>query len=207
MVKVRCAFCGRTLQPGSLRYVLMWKMFADYDGIIDLEDEKKHCREQDHAAFVDIFERRNERTQAHDRDRTDDDDSGVLRYVRVEFAGQLVSPDNELNGIALQAVGRGTVIDHVQVHHNADDGIEFFGGKASFKHALTTGIGDDNLDWTDGWQGRGQFLVAQQRAASYNVADNGIEADGALLVEDESGTLRRVISGDVSIRMLPDARD
>jgi hypothetical protein len=41
MVKVRCAFCARPLEPGSLRYVLMWKMFADYDGIIDLEDEKK----------------------------------------------------------------------------------------------------------------------------------------------------------------------
>lgn len=41
MGKVRCGFCGRPLEPGSLRYVLMWKLFADYDGIIDLEDEKK----------------------------------------------------------------------------------------------------------------------------------------------------------------------
>jgi len=41
MGKVRCAFCARHLEPGSLRYILMWKLFADYDGIIDLEDEKK----------------------------------------------------------------------------------------------------------------------------------------------------------------------
>jgi hypothetical protein len=41
MDKVRCGFCTRILEPGSLRYILMWKLFADYDGIIDLEDEKK----------------------------------------------------------------------------------------------------------------------------------------------------------------------
>jgi len=41
MSRVRCGFCARPLEPGSLRYVLMWKLFADYDGIIDLEDEKK----------------------------------------------------------------------------------------------------------------------------------------------------------------------
>ena len=58
------------------------------------------------------------------------DDSGVLKYVRVEFAGTLVSPENELNGIAFQGVGSGTEIDYIQVHMNADDGIEFFGGAA-----------------------------------------------------------------------------
>ncbi|MCB9694163.1 MAG: hypothetical protein H6736_20325 [Alphaproteobacteria bacterium] len=104
-----------------------------------------------------------------------DDDSGVLKYVRVEFAGTLVSPENELNGIAFQGVGRGTTVDYVQVHMNADDGIEFFGGTAEVKHVLVTGVGDDSLDWTDGWQGKAQFVVLQQ----YDDAsgDNGIEAD------------------------------
>ncbi len=104
----------------------------------------------------------------------DTDNSGVLSYVRVEFAGTLVSPDNELNGIAFQGVGSGTTIDHVQVHYNADDGIEFFGGAAEAKHIVTTGIGDDNLDWTDGWRGKVQYFVAAQ--ADDN-GDNGIEAD------------------------------
>ncbi|MGM0577441.1 MAG: hypothetical protein ACQEXJ_17080 [Myxococcota bacterium] len=102
------------------------------------------------------------------------DDSGVLRYVRVEFAGHPITEDNELNGIAFQGVGAGTTIDHVQIHMAADDGIEFFGGTAEWKHVLTTGISDDNLDWTDGWQGKGQFFVAQQYA---DAGDNGIEAD------------------------------
>jgi hypothetical protein len=102
------------------------------------------------------------------------DDSGVLRYVRVEFAGTLISPDNELNGIGFQAVGRATDIEYVQVHMNADDGIEFFGGTAEWKHVVVTGVGDDSLDWTDGWTGKGQFFVAQQYEDS---GDNGIEAD------------------------------
>jgi len=102
------------------------------------------------------------------------DDSGVLEYVRVEFAGTLLSPDNELNGIAFQGVGSGTVIDHIQIHMNADDGIEFFGGTAQAKHVLLTGIGDDSIDWTDGWQGKLQFAVAQQYEDN---GDNGIEAD------------------------------
>jgi hypothetical protein len=104
----------------------------------------------------------------------DGDDSGVMRYVRIEFAGRLFSPDNELNGLALQGVGSTTVLEHIQVHMNADDGIEFFGGAADIKYALITGCGDDSLDWTEGWRGRGQFIVAQQFADD---ADNGIEAD------------------------------
>ena len=102
------------------------------------------------------------------------DDSGVLRYVRVEFAGIEFSPDNELNGIAFQAVGSGTTVEHIQVHFNKDDGVEFFGGTVDVKRVLLTAAGDDSIDWTFGWRGRMQFAVVQQRADD---ADNGIEAD------------------------------
>jgi hypothetical protein len=104
----------------------------------------------------------------------DADSSGVLKFVRVEFAGNLISPDNELNGIAFQGVGSGTVVDTIQVHMAADDCIEFFGGTVSVKRVLCTGIADDNLDFTDGWVGNLQFLVAQQFD---DAGDNGIEAD------------------------------
>jgi len=103
-----------------------------------------------------------------------DDNSGTLRYVRVEFAGTEFSPDNELNGIAFQGVGRGSTFDYIQVHMNKDDGIEFFGGTADIKHVVLTNIGDDSLDWTFGWTGRVQFLVVSQRGDD---ADAGIEAD------------------------------
>ena len=106
---------------------------------------------------------------------TDDtDSSGILKYVRVEFAGTLVSPENELNGIAFQGVGSGTEVDYIQVHMNADDGVEFFGGTVGIKHVLVTGVGDDSMDWTDGWRGSAQYVVLQQYDDN---GDNGIEAD------------------------------
>jgi len=102
------------------------------------------------------------------------DTSGVMRYVRVEFAGTEFSPDNELNGIAFQGVGRGGSYDYIQVHMNRDDAFEWFGGTADIKHAIASNAGDDSFDWTFGWTGRAQFLAVTQRADD---ADNAIEAD------------------------------
>lgn len=103
-----------------------------------------------------------------------EDNSGILCYVRVEFAGIEFSPDNELNGIAFQGVGSGTVVDYVQVHFNQDDGIEFFGGTVNAKHLYCTGIRDDSFDRTDDWVGKGQFWVGQQCG---DAADNGFESE------------------------------
>lgn len=119
------------------------------------------------------------------------DNSGVLNYVRVEFAGTLISPENELNGIALQGVGSGTEVDYVQIHQNADDGIEFFGGTASAKHVLVTGQGDDSFDWTDGWVGNAQWVVLQQHEG---IGDNGIEADNNGDVNDATPRSNPTIS-------------
>jgi hypothetical protein len=102
------------------------------------------------------------------------DNSGTIRYVRVEFAGTEFSPDNELNGIAFQGVGRGGTYDYIQVHMNKDDGLEWFGGTADAKHVVITNAADDSTDWTFGWSGRLQFVVVSQRGDD---ADAGMEAD------------------------------
>lgn len=102
------------------------------------------------------------------------DSSGTLRYVRVEFAGTEFSPDNELNGIAFQGVGRGGSYEYIQVHMNRDDAFEWFGGTADLKYAVASNAADDSFDWTFGWTGRAQFLAVTQRGDD---ADNGIEAD------------------------------
>jgi hypothetical protein len=102
------------------------------------------------------------------------DNSGTLRYVRVEFAGVEFSPDNELNGIAFQGVGRGGTYEFIQVHMNRDDALEWFGGTADIKYAVASNAADDSFDWTFGWQGRAQFIAIHQRGDD---ADNGIEAD------------------------------
>ena len=105
------------------------------------------------------------------------DSSGVLKYVRVQFGGFRINDEDELNGIAFQAVGDGTVVDYVQVHANEDDGIEFFGGTVNAKHIVLTGIKDDSLDWTHGWDGKVQYLLAKQDPDAANDKERGIEAD------------------------------
>jgi hypothetical protein len=102
------------------------------------------------------------------------DNSGALRYVRLEFAGTEFSPDNELNGIAFQGVGRGGSYEYIQVHMNRDDAFEWFGGTADIKHAIASNAGDDSFDWTFGWTGRAQFLAVHQRSDD---GDWAIEAD------------------------------
>lgn len=102
------------------------------------------------------------------------DSSGVMRYVRVEFSGVEFSPDNELNGIAFQGVGRGSVFEYLQAHMSRDDGMEWFGGNPDLKHLVISNAADDAFDWTFGFSGRVQFVAVTQRGDD---ADNGIEAD------------------------------
>jgi hypothetical protein len=104
----------------------------------------------------------------------DAESCGVLKYVRIEFAGYEISQDNELNGLTLGGCGSGTILSHIQVHMGLDDGIEFFGGTANLKYALISRPGDDGLDWDRGWQGNGQFIIVHQGSDD---GDNGIEAD------------------------------
>ncbi len=102
------------------------------------------------------------------------DNSGKISYLRIEYAGFICATDDELNGLTLNAVGSGTKIDHVQCFKGADDGIEWFGGAAEVKYAISTGNGDDSFDCTHGWAGKGQFWVAHQDSES---GDRGFEFD------------------------------
>jgi hypothetical protein len=101
------------------------------------------------------------------------DNSGVLKYVRVEYAGKILGTDNELNGFSFNGVGSGTTLEYLQAYNGSDDGFEFFGGAANLKYAVSTGNEDDSFDWTHGWQGKGQFWVVEQMGKG----DRGIEAD------------------------------
>lgn len=116
------------------------------------------------------------------------DSSGVLRYVRVQFAGIKFTDEDELNGIALQGVGSGTVVDYVQVHRNADDGIEFFGGTVNARHLILTDIQDDSIDWTMGYSGGIQYALVKQLQDEAIETDRGMELDN--LEQDNDATPR-----------------
>lgn len=105
------------------------------------------------------------------------DNSGVLKYVRLEFTGGKVNATNELNGVAFQGVGNGTVVDFVHVHASDDDAFEFFGGTVNAKHLVATATGDDGLDWVMGYRGKIQYAVVQQWMRVSSNDPNGIEAD------------------------------
>ena len=101
------------------------------------------------------------------------DSSGVLRYVRVEFAGAGTDSAEPASAIGLYGVGSETVIDHVQAHASLGDGIAFFGGTANCAYCVSSGATDDALDWSLGWRGIAQFLYLHQNPAE---GHHGIEA-------------------------------
>lgn len=103
----------------------------------------------------------------------DEDSSGVLRYVRVEFAGVDFNPETQPNAFGFHGVGSGTVVEYIQAHEGEDDGIEFFGGTANCRYCVSDGAKDDSLDWAHGWRGTAQHVFILQDGRS----DNGIEAD------------------------------
>jgi hypothetical protein len=106
---------------------------------------------------------------------------GTLKYVRIEFAGETLDPNNELNGLGLYACGSDTVIDYVQVHRGIDDAVEMFGGSVNLKHLVLTGNDDDAIDWDQGWTGKVQFVAISQYAGFGNY---GIEADNNRMNND-----------------------
>ena len=93
-----------------------------------------------------------------------DDSSGVLQYARIEYSGIELSNDNELNILTQNAVGRGTVEDHIQVNHGFDDGFEWFGGTVNMKYIVASSIGDDDFDWQLGYTGHVQFGLGIKNA-------------------------------------------
>ncbi|SFO30254.1 hypothetical protein SAMN05428949_4860 [Chitinophaga sp. YR627] len=110
---------------------------------------------------------------------TDDaDNSGVLKYVRIEFAGIAYSPDNEINGLTMGGVGSGTKISYVQVYRSGDDAFEWFGGSVNCDHLVATYTWDDDFDTDNGFSGKIQFGLAHRYKAIADVSgSNGFESD------------------------------
>jgi hypothetical protein len=105
------------------------------------------------------------------------DNSGTLKYVSIRHAGFEIGPGNELNGLTLGAVGSGTTLEYIEVFACSDDGVEFFGGAAHLKYAVSSMNSDDSFDWDLGYRGKGQFWFAIQAADEGN---HLFEVDGAI---------------------------
>lgn len=125
----------------------------------------------------------------------DNDNSGVLSYVRVEYAGASIAADNELNAFTFGGVGRGTRLDHCQAFHGADDAFEFFGGCVNGKYLVSTATDDDGLDFDWGYTGTIQYaLVTIEPTMTYSKDPNGIECDNDKLGSTKTPFTHPVLS-------------
>jgi len=124
----------------------------------------------------------------------DDDDSGSISYLSCRYTGRVLGEGNELNGLSLGGLGRGTDISHIDLMNNVDDGIEIWGGTVNIKYFNVWNVGDDSFDVDQGWRGKAQFgLIVQGygdaqtaevvenpgKVQGSGVGDNIFETDGA----------------------------
>lgn len=123
------------------------------------------------------------------------DNSGILKYVRIEYAGIPFQPNQEINGLTLGGVGHGTQIDYIQVSYCGDDSYEMFGGTVNLKHIISYKTTDDDLDTDNGYSGKVQFGVVLRDA---NIADvsgsNGFESDNDAAGSSLTPTTRAIFS-------------
>jgi hypothetical protein len=132
---------------------------------------------------------------------------GRLRYLRIQFSGAVVRGGTDrLAALTLAGCGTGTVVDHLQTHRTADDGLTIYGGRVDLRHVLVSAPEEETLDWNYGWDGRVQFLLAWQLPAGAGGQDapgaSLFEADSSGFVPHSSPTLF-----NVTALLAPDARD
>lgn len=108
----------------------------------------------------------------------DNDNSGTLKYVRIEYAGFAYLPDNELNSLTLGGVGKGTTVDYVQITYALDDAIECFGGTVDLKHIIAYKTLDDDFDTDNGYRGKIQYGIVLRDSARADISKvEGFESD------------------------------
>lgn len=126
---------------------------------------------------------------------TDNDNSGSLRYVRIEYAGISAFQNSEINGLTLGGVGNGTVLENIQVSYSNDDAYEFFGGTVNAKNLIAFATADDDFDFDFGYRGSIQFGVALRNPAFGDTdQNNGIECDNDNPATSATPTTRPVLS-------------
>lgn len=124
------------------------------------------------------------------------DNSGSIRYLRVEYTGATFNSGSEFNGISLFGVGAGTTFEYIQSHFGGDDGIEFFGGTVSGKYLISTNSGDDAIDFADGWSGVGENWYIKGGAKAGVEGSNNGDNGGATPMTNATLNNISIVKGD-----------
>ncbi|MEY4903298.1 MAG: hypothetical protein RLZZ292_1113 [Bacteroidota bacterium] len=146
---------------------------GDWGGILLLGKAKVNCAGGECTAEGGI-----DATYAKYGGTDDEDNSGSLKYVRIEFGGIAFQPNNETNGLTLAGVGRGTTLEHIQSSYGGDDAFEWFGGTVNSKYLVVFKTLDDMFDTDFGFSGKNQFLLGISDPQIADVSgSNGFESD------------------------------
>jgi hypothetical protein len=131
----------------------------------------------------------------------DNDNSGSLRYLRIEFAGLAFEPNREVNTLTMGSVGRGTVIDYVQASFGNDDAFEWFGGTVNCKHLISNITVDDDFDADFGYSGGVQFGIARKDTSyfdlSWNAPSGSSTSEGFECDNDAGGSAKQPYTSPV----------
>lgn len=124
--------------------------------------------------------------------KVEDDNSGILRFVRIEYAGYAYLPDNELNALTLAGIGKSTVIDYIQIYKANDDAIECFGGNVDLRHLIIFSTLDDDLDTDNGWKGNVQWAIIMRDSSLADISksesfESDNDGNGSDLLPQTSG--------------------
>jgi len=127
------------------------------------------------------------------------DNSGIIRYVRIEYAGYAFLPDKEINSLTMGGVGSGTIIDYVQVSYANDDAFEWFGGTVNCNHLISYRTLDDDFDTDAGYSGRVQFGIVLRDSAQADISktesfESDNDANGSSLTPQTKAKFSNITS-------------
>lgn len=146
---------------------------GDWGGVLLLGNAHNNLAKQNNQVPIEGLER--QECHGYYTDEHDDESSGVLQYVRIEYASRQVGTDLETNGLTFGSVGSGTVVDHVMVSNSADDCFEWFGGAVNAHHLIGINCDDDIFDMDNGYSGKLQFLFGRQFLTNTEEGSRGFE--------------------------------
>lgn len=136
------------------------------------------------------------------------DNSGTLSYLRIEFPGNKITKDKEFNGLTLAGVGKGTVLENIQISYSNDDSYEMYGGTVNLKNLISFKCTDDDFDFNYGYEGKMQFAIAVRHPLIVDFSGSRcIEADsysGERITMDMNGKKTNISVSNLSLMVLED---
>lgn len=125
------------------------------------------------------------------------DNSGVIKYLRVEYTGYNYTEEKQFNGVSFFGVGSGTKVEYLSSYRGNDDGIEFFGGTVSGNYLVSIGSQDDGIDFADGWNGNGSFwYVKDTKKSGIEGSNNGTNGEATPMTNTTLKNLTIIGMGD-----------